>query len=626
MRLHTSSVLLGVLVSFLLAIPSATLAGYGYGDKGYGKHNKGKKPNIIVILADDYGKDSFSLLNPTMEDGPTNAPVPSLGKLADKGVIFKNGWAMPTCSVTRGTRTTGLLPSTTGMGRVVGQFTPRIGAAGPFEGVEYPPTMINPNNKNLIQKLMKKAGYETIKLGKWHETQPSVPNNPDVVLADATADIVASGFDHFIGFSEGTIPNHGGTDSERGGDYDLLYSSDESGTRVNRTVTTNEFAASFFVSRAIDFINKNKSQNDKPFYMALDFAAPHWIFSPTFPPRPPLSDGYQVAPGPNEPAPTDTLNNPFGPVTDWRTLTDADGYESVIDDVEAAYGGSYPDAGTVSGAPGGARAIAAFKSKIAYMDLQIGRLLENVDLSNTYVMFIGDNGTQGGAPFFNVVEAPFDSTRSKGTLYRNGVEVPYIIAGPHIRKPGRISDALVTTTDVLATVTHIAGIKQPRKTRRESISAVPALLGRYGWRRYNVAEGYNTQASVGGISAGPSPNDGRVVADKRFRLIAKPKIVAGAFVCKDSFVPSGDDPLLDAECLNQTTGIYEKQHNLEFYDIKNDKFENNALTKEEMSYKQWYSFKRLCRELNKISRKATYFQNGKVCKRNGSNLIDIDPS
>ena len=115
MKLRISSILLGVLVSLFLVIPSATFAHHGYGDKGYGKYNKSKKPNFIVILMDDYGTDAFSVLNPTTEDGSNNAPVPSLEGLAKHGVIFKNGWAMPTCSVTRGTRTTGLLPSTTGM-------------------------------------------------------------------------------------------------------------------------------------------------------------------------------------------------------------------------------------------------------------------------------------------------------------------------------------------------------------------------------------------------------------------------------------------------------------------------------------------------------------------------------
>ena len=623
MKRNWLSALLCISISFVFAIPSVALA-----------HHYKKKPNFIVILMDDYGKDAFSLLNPTTEDGSINAPVPSLGALAKHGVIFKNGWAMPTCSVTRGTRTMGLLPSTTGLGRVIGQFTPRFGAPGPFAGIEHPPTMIDPSNKNLIQQIMRDAGYTTLKLGKWHETIAGIPGtDPGTDIPDVTNDIVESGFDHFFGFAAGTIVNHGGTAVPRGGDYDLLFTTiDGNGVRDTGTVTTNEFTASFLVGRAIDFIKNQKKH--KPYYIALDFAAPHWVFGG------PFSDGYQVAPGPNEPAPT---TNPFGPVTDWRTLTDVGGYASVIDDVETAWGGSYPDAGTVSGLPTPmnlnqrARAIAAFKSKVAYMDLQIGRLLEHVDKKDTYILILGDNGTQGGNPTIDVIQAPYDTARSKGTLYRNGVEVPYIISGPYIHKPGRISDALITSNDVLATVTHIAGIKQPRETRRQSISAVPALLGYHGWRRYNVAEGFNTQASVGGRSPGPATTDGRVVADKRFRLIARPVVetIAGpppgpqgdstAFMCRESFVPAGNNDPLDAECLNQTTGIYEKEYELEFYDIKNDEFEDDALVKEEMSKFQWYAFKRLCREQNKISRKATYFQNGKVCKMTGEDLIDIDP-
>ncbi len=118
-----------------------------------------KKPNIIVMLADDYGKDAASLYNPETEDPdfPLNAPTPNLGKLAKHGVLFNQAWAMPACSTTRGTRTLGKLPSTSGMGWPLGQFTPRVGAAGPFEGVLFPPTMINPNDPHTIQRLAKRV-------------------------------------------------------------------------------------------------------------------------------------------------------------------------------------------------------------------------------------------------------------------------------------------------------------------------------------------------------------------------------------------------------------------------------------------------------------------------------------
>ncbi len=232
------------------------------------------------------------------------------------------------------------------------------------------------------------------------------------------------------------------------------------------------------------------------------------------------------------------------------------------------------------------------------MDVQIGRLLEHVDKRRTFTFFAGDNGTQGAGfnPLFNAVEAPNDPTRSKVTIHRNGVEVPFIVAGPQIKNKGRKSNELVTTTDIYATVLQLIGKNQPRATRRESISFVDVMKGHKGSRNVNVAEVFQPSPSVGG-TGNPSPNDGRVVAIKRFRLLAQPVLTLGMpnkFVCRDESAQLPED-----ECLNPATGVYEKKHMLEFYDIKKDPMEEDALVLEEMSSKQYIGFLYLCRQLNK---------------------------
>jgi len=620
--------------SIIYAFTCAALSVSSVSHATNSKYSKKKKPNIIVIMADDFGVDASSLYTVrTGADDPSttdvdeglNAPTPALATLASQGVLFKNGWAMPACSTTRGTRSTGKLPSTTGMGFPLGGRTPRVAPditnfLSPFvsPGEEFPPTMLNPNDPNLIQKVVRDAGYATAKFGKWHEIQaPGGAGGADVGLSD----IEISGFDTVY------AQLGGGPGGGYGGSASLQQNVPDTWAPTNNLGAgpTSEFIPSSLISNAVQFIDSANDEG-KPYYISLDFAAPH------FP--------YEVAPGPNEPQPADFQGEPG----DWLTL-DPVIHADVIKQVSNAFsnGGAYPAAGTPVG-PGTqapevitAKSRAAFKSLVAYMDVQIGRLLENVDLSNTYVIFAGDNGTQGAGfnPAFNAVEPPQDDRRSKVTLYRNGVEVPFIVAGP-VRWKGRVSKSMVSTTDIYATVLDIAGLRQPRDTYGESISFERVLKGYRGKRRFNVAELYSARPinggseriSAGGLLAGPSnpfPQEGRVVANTSFRLLAKPQTVAVGggvvdYVCQDN-QPSG---LLD--CYNNGTGVFEKKLNLEFYDIRNDPSENDALVFDEMNRYQYRSFLRLCYQMNKVSRKATFFQNGKACDYRGENLIDIDPA
>jgi arylsulfatase A-like enzyme len=60
------------------------------------------RPNVLLIIADDFGTDSLSLYNPT--PGAT-APTPTINALAANGLRFTNAWACPVCSATTWTIT-----------------------------------------------------------------------------------------------------------------------------------------------------------------------------------------------------------------------------------------------------------------------------------------------------------------------------------------------------------------------------------------------------------------------------------------------------------------------------------------------------------------------------------------
>ena len=101
----------------------------------------GKKPNILLILADDVGQEVLGCY------GGESYPTPRLDKLAAEGMLFQHGYAMPACHPTRIALMTGQYPF-----RLV---HPKWGS--------FPKDQEN----ETIGQIAKKAGYKTAISGKW---------------------------------------------------------------------------------------------------------------------------------------------------------------------------------------------------------------------------------------------------------------------------------------------------------------------------------------------------------------------------------------------------------------------------------------------------------------------------
>ncbi len=102
------------------------------------------------------------------------------------------------------------------------------------------------------------------------------------------------------------------------------------------------------------------------------------------------------------------------------------------------------------------------RAMIEAMDTEIGRVLTFVP-SNTFVFFIGDNGTAE-----STTDPPSPPNHNKRTIFEGGINVPFIVAGPGI-VPGEAA-GLVNTTDLYATVAEIAGVSSAAE---DSISLLP---------------------------------------------------------------------------------------------------------------------------------------------------------
>ncbi len=94
-----------------------------------------------------------------------------------------------------------------------------------------------------------------------------------------------------------------------------------------------------------------------------------------------------------------------------------------------------------------------FDAMVEAEDTCIGKIMSWVNLTNTHVIFLGDNGTAN-----NVIQPPFTNTRAKDSLYEGGTHVPLVIAGPSVFAPNRTNATPANMVDLYSTILEMAGI------------------------------------------------------------------------------------------------------------------------------------------------------------------------
>ncbi|MFF5495597.1 sulfatase [Streptomyces aquilus] len=191
----------------------------------------GRRPNLLVILGDDLGWADLSSY------GAPHIRTPHLDRLARQGVRFTDAYSgSATCSPTRFSLYTGRYP-----GRTPGGLAEPI--ANRTQGLD-------PHHPTLAS-LLRKAGYATALIGKWH--CGSLPDYGPT----------KSGWDEFFG-------NHGGAlehFSKLGqfGDYDL-YEGDA-------TYKDLRYYTEVLTERAVEYVGR---RHDRPWLLNLNFTTPHW--------------------------------------------------------------------------------------------------------------------------------------------------------------------------------------------------------------------------------------------------------------------------------------------------------------------------------------------------------------
>ena len=154
-----------------------------------------------------------------------------------------------------------------------------------------------------------------------------------------------------------------------------------------------------------------------------------------------------------------------------------------------------------------------YNAMVTAMDTEISNLLRGLgsELDNTTIFFLGDNGTPN-----QVAEDPFLPTHAKATPFEGGINVPLIVAGRGVTRPGREVEHLVHTTDLFSTCADLAGIDLaatlPDDRIIDSVSMTPYLA------RPNAAPRRSTVFSELFLEDEDAPAI-QTMRDARFKLI-----------------------------------------------------------------------------------------------------------
>ncbi|WP_263416240.1 sulfatase-like hydrolase/transferase [Terriglobus albidus] len=411
---------------------------------GFGAPARKRPPNIVVILSDDVGYGDVGCY------GAQDVETPHIDELAKDGIRFTNAHCdAATCTPSRYALLTGSY-------------------AWRRDGIQVLPgdakLLIQPGQPT-IASILKKAGYRTGLVGKWHiglgsgaiDWNAEIKPGPCEVGFDeafffaATADRVPTVYihDHHVVGLDPADPIQVSYRTKVGNDPtgrenpDLLkmkLSEGHDGTIVDGVSRigfmtggksarwTDENMAATFTDKAVEFIENN---HDRPFFLYF------------------TSSDIHVPRMPNE---------QFA----------------------------------------GKNACGIRCDVLNELDWSVGRIVEKLRSlrleEDTIVIFSSDNGPvvndgyDDGADHHTDSHPPAGPWRGgKYTITEGGTRIPFIVRWKGNVKPG-VSDALISQLDLTASLADVAGTRVPRDGAPDSENVLPALLGRSKIGRQSLVE------------------------------------------------------------------------------------------------------------------------------------------
>jgi arylsulfatase A-like enzyme len=420
-----------------------------------------KKPNIMLIMADDMGFSDIGCYGSEIN-------TPNIDKLAANGLRYKNFYNAARCCPSRAALMTGLYSHQTGLGWMTVADLGQPGYTGEL------------NDKCItIAQALKPAGYRSYLSGKWHLVFDKYMESP----GPKDNWPLQRGFDRYYGGLAGD------------GGYYKPRALVRDNTRIEAP-DENYYYTDAIADNAVEFLNDHYTKNkDDPFFMYVAFYSPH---------------------RPLQAKPQDIAKYKGKYMAGWDEIRKRR-YKKQVEL------GLFDESWELSPRDNSVQAwenvpenqkslwdmrMATYAAMIDCMDQGIGRILgaleKNNATENTVIIFISDNGAcaeTAGNGNINIIGtlATDESYRTawanasntpfrlyKSYVHEGGISSPMIVHWPKgfITAKGSYCSTIGHVIDIMPTCLELAGAQYPKEFNSKEIhplegkSLVPTFTGK----------------------------------------------------------------------------------------------------------------------------------------------------
>jgi arylsulfatase A-like enzyme len=418
------------------------------------------KPNIVHILVDDLGWQDIACYYEALHAKPSLHETPHIDRVASRGIRFMQAYSpSPTCSPSRAAYLSGHYGVKNGVYHVKGNRVPRAWGQrpelNPFYSARLDPSQV------IIPRVLKKAGYTTAHVGKWHVCGENMVPNPLQLGFD-----FSYGRDHKYNDPDIVDPNDRKINNKEGIFAQPKDRLNDFNNPLFLPLLEDERPYDSLTDISLRWLNK-VGRTDQPFF--LNFC-PKLVHGPIMTRDRKRLEHYCKKLGIDFPTDPGSIADPEAPGHNNPY------YASMVDSVDWMVG-------------------------------QVVKTLESIDdprnpghklIDNTYLIISSDNGGAqrlatwkglDGKKNFEKVTDNDPLREGKAYMYEGGVRIPMIVMGPGIEAGGVNKDTAVHLLDLFPTFMAMGGMEPDESLELDGCNILPILKG-------ETAAAHSTDGSV----------------------------------------------------------------------------------------------------------------------------------